>query len=674
MDKSEKTILLVFLVVLVVLCCILAACGGSLLLITNSTFFREPTLTSAPPTEVVIVPAPTTETLAPTPRPTQVQVDTDTLSTLESAFIPSADLIYLAERYEGKVAIPSQLSSVPPEYQLGDKLDFYKLNVDTNQTESVTAVLRYKSDTVYFWAQEGIELDDADLRQVMKTFSDKIYPTNQEFFGKEWIPGVDNDPHLYIFFGKDMGFDLAGYHAPSDGVIPLAHKYSNTHEMFYMNSDVLDLWDEYTLSVMAHEFQHLIHGFHDPNEELWINEGFSELATLLNGYDTGGFDSSYTYDTDIQLNTWSVGDESDYPHYGASFLYVAYMLDRFGDDFTKAVVASQLNGFTSIDEILTRDQVTDPATGKLITADDFFVDWTIANYFNDPSIGDGRYAYHIYSSAPTARTTETVTQCANVDLNRTVKQYGVDYIELDCEGGSVDLQFSGASSVSVLPLPSSDGRFMWSNRADTSVMKLSREFDFSQVSGPITLFYRTWYDLETDYDYVYLLASTDGQNWEIVNTPSCTSYDPSGNSYGCGYNDNSRGWITEDVDLSKYAGSKVTLSFEYITDAAVNGEGFVIDDVAVSAIDYAADFNDDDGGWLAEGFVRIDNLIPQSFMVSILNPGDPQPVQKYVLTDGESLDITLPPLPRGQKYTLVVSGSTRFTRQPASYLIHLKQE
>ena len=133
------------------------------------------------------------------------------------------------------------------------------------------------------------------------------------------------------------------------------------------------LTDPYTLSVMAHEFQHLIHGYHDANEELWLNEGFSELATLLNGYDAGGFDYVFSYDPDIQLNNWPSDPNVSDAHYGASFLFVTYMLDRFGEEFTRAVVADKDNGLVSIDKVLKEKQVKDPVTGETITADKLFL-------------------------------------------------------------------------------------------------------------------------------------------------------------------------------------------------------------------------------------------------------------------------------------------------------------
>ncbi len=684
MDKSEKTVIIVLVVLLLVACCLLVLCGVVFFLATSATgLMSQVGLESDPvtiPTARVATTVPNIATIVPTPQVIQSDEGTqageqvrDTLTILQNAVIPSADLIYLAERYEGKTGIPLQSTAAPIAYSIGDTKDFYKLNVDTNNTSRITAVLRYASEDIYFWVEQGVNLDAGELNSLMRTFEDQIYPTNQEFFGKEWIPGVDNDPHLYILYARDLGRQLAGYTASSDGVVTLAHEYSNVHEMFYINSDVQWLSDPYTLSVMAHEFQHLIHGYHDPNEELWMNEGFSELATLLNGYDAGGFDYLFSFNTDIQLNDWSMDPNENDAHYGASFLFVTYLLERFGEDFTKAIVADQLDGFTSIDHVLAAYNHQDLITGELITANDLFADWAIANYVNDPAFADGRYAYNIYSSAPTASSTETITDCDNVQLDRLVHQYGTDYIRLACANEDFQLNFSGSSSVNVLPVDSAGDYFMWSNRADASATKLTRQFDFSEVDGPITLTYSTWFDIENDYDFLYLLASTGGGSGRIINTPSCSVSDITGNSYGCGYSGLSNGWIKETVDLSQFAGQIVNLSFEYITDEAVTGEGFAVNDIRVPEIDYLADFEENAGGWTSEGFVRIDNRLPQTFLVSIIDPYSETPTQKFAIESGEELNITLHALPEGFDYILVVSGSSRFTRQKAEYQVNLRK-
>ena len=41
------------------------------------------------------------------------------------------------------------------------------------------------------------------------------------------------------------------------------------------------------------------------------------------------------------------------------------------------------------------------------------------------------------------------------------------------------------------------------------------------------------------------------------------------------------------------------MRFEYVTDAAVNGEGLLLDDVSMPQINYSSDFESDDGGWEA---------------------------------------------------------------------------
>ena len=165
-----------------------------------------------------------------------------------------------------------------------------------------------------------------------------------------------------------------------------------------------------------------------------------------------------------------------------------------------------------------------------------------------------------------------------------------DYILIDCEG-EYELSFSGWSYVKVVSATPGSGNYVfWSNQGDSSDMTLTRAFDFRNVAAPILLDYWTWYWIEEDYDYVYLEASSDGgDSWQILKTPSGTSDDPSGNSYGWAYNgisgaEDEPSWIQEQVDLSKFAGQEVLLRFEYITDTAVNAEGFLVDDLRIPAI------------------------------------------------------------------------------------------
>jgi hypothetical protein len=202
-------------------------------------------------------------------------------------------------------------------------------------------------------------------------------------------------------------------------------------------------------------------------------------------------------------------------------------------------------------------------------------------------------------------------------------------------------------------------------------MTLTREFDLTNASGPVNMSFALWYDLETDYDYAYLEASTDGKTWEFLKTASSTDDNPTGASFGWAYNGQTNGWRNEEVDLSKFAGKKVQIRFEYITDAALNGEGLLLDDVRIDAINYKEDFETGDGGWQGAGFVRIENVLPQTYRLALITKGATTTVIPIQLNPDQTADIPLS-LKSGEEAVLVVTGTTRFTRLPAAYQIDIK--
>jgi immune inhibitor A len=593
-----------------------------------------------------------------------------TLNDLEQVVIPTNDMRELARRLKGIQNIPLTVEPPAEPFSVGDQEIFWTINVDNNKPFSVDAILRYETEHLYFWIEDGVRYRDDDLRELAETFESSIYPTTREFFGSEWEPGVDGDPHLYVLFARNLGENLAGYFSSVDSFHPLAHPYSNAHEMFFLNVDVLSLSNPFTYGVLAHEFQHMIHWYQDRNETSWLNEGFSELAAFLNGYYKGGFDMLYAKDPSIQLNDWPNSISTTAPHYGASFLFVNYFLGRFGEDLTRALVAHPDNGFVSIDSVLQENGILDPASGEIIGTDDVFMDWLITSYINDEAVGDGRYAYHIYPQAPQAEETTIVSDCPLEAQTTSVKQYGADYIRITCSGDYV-LNFEGSLITNLLPADPYSGSYaFWSNKGDESNMTLTRYFDLRVERGPLTLSYWTWFDIEKDYDYVYVSASTDGERWKILTTPRGTDEDPSGNSYGWGYNGVSAGgpkWVHESVDISRYAGAEVYLRFEYVTDTAVHGEGFLLDDVSIPEQGYSTDFEADAGGWEADGFVRIQNVLPQTFRLALISRGETTSVAYTPVSADVTAHIPISIGKGVDEVILVVSGTTRFTRQEAAY-------
>ncbi len=542
-------------------------------------------------------------------------------------------------------------------------------DVDTNENFQISATLRYLGDNVYIWIENGVDYNQRDLKDLGDAFDDEIYPTNRAFFGSEWSPGVDGDPHIYIVYAGGLGQSLAGYYSSADELHPDANEFSNTHEMFLINSDNVFLWEEYIYGTIAHEFQHMIHWYTDKNEETWLNEGFSMLAELINDYDPGGFEYSYIYSPDLQLTDWGTEIGGNGPHYGAAFLFTTYFMDRFGEDVTRTLVANDENGMESIDIVLSELQINDPLTSEIIQSDDVFADWAVTNFLGDPDVSDGRYFYNNYPDAPLATPTTSYPTCSAGTTSYDVNQYGVDYIEVYCPGEH-SLTFDGSDLETILPVdPYSGDYFFWTNMGDHSNMSLERSFDFSKVTGSIAMTYQTWYDLEEDYDYVFVSASNDGKDWQILQTTSCTFEDPSGNSYGCGLNGQSKGWQEETVDLSAYAGQEVTVRFDYVTDAAINGVGMVIDDIRIDAVDHFTDFEPDDGGWHGDGFVRIQNILPQTFRVSLITFGEETIVTPVELDQENQAVLSFSIDEEVDSIVLVVSGTTSFTRQDAEYEI-----
>jgi immune inhibitor A len=671
-DRSGLVWLAVALLITLLCClCLIVLVGAGALAVINY---------QSPGTSVPTVQASTARPVTPVSPPGDTSVVPEeayqTEGDLRAARVPIADPIDLAERLAGVGKIDRVLETSAPARSVGETQQFWVSDVDQNTNFQIDAELAYATDHVYFWVEDGVNYRAADVKALVDEFENKIYPTDREFFGSEWTPGVDGDQHLYILFARGLGATIAGYFASNDSYPPAIHEYSNGHEMFYLSADNVDLRDEFTYGVLAHEFQHMIHWNLDRNEETWMNEGFSEVASLLNNYDVGGFDFAYAQNPDQPLTFWPPDPGTTTSHYGQSFLFLSYFLQRFGSEATMALVANPENGLDSVDASLAQLGERDETTGEVMTADDVFRDWAVAMLLQDPSVGDGRYGITEYDNAPRSRLSDDFgTNCPVSTQNRTVAPYGVDYIRFACDSPQT-LTFDGSNVVQVVPADPHSGDYaFWSNRGDESDMNLSRSFDLSGVEGPVSIDYWVWYDIEEGWDYLYLEASDDGgETWNILETPSGTDEDPSGNSYGWGYTSTSGGgeqgrWISESVDLSDYAGGEVVLRFEYVTDAAVNGEGLLLDDVAIDAIGYQAGFEKGDDGWDAAGFVRIFNRLPQTYRLMLVERGSQTDVRELTLDDNQAAQVRVPFGDGVDEAFLVVVDTARHTWQPAAYTV-----
>jgi hypothetical protein len=112
------------------------------------------------------------------------------------------------------------------------------------------------------------------------------------------------------------------------------------------------------------------------------------------------------------------------------------------------------------------------------------------------------------------------------------------------------------------------------------------------------------------------------------------------------------------VDLSAYAGQKVLVRFEYVSDDATSLTGLGVDDIEVREIGYW-DGADAEGGWTAEGFRRIEGPLQQRLIVQVIRGEEVTRLELDAANRGQ-VDL-------GGPATIVLSGATDLTTEKARY-------
>jgi hypothetical protein len=542
---------------------------------------------------------------------------------------PTTDTDYwlLHGQLESETGDPASREPVrePSEYHVGDVHTFWMSDEEQQRYWQIDAELKIKTDHTYVYVSEGTSFDEDDLQQAADLFESQIYLTNHRYFGSEWVPGIDNDPRMTILVTDEMPFGIAGYFSSADEYPREMKPRSNEREMIYVTSSYLSDAEDFG-SLLSHEFQHMIHWNQDFSEATWVNEGLSLLAEEINGYESvlGGWE--FWRNPDAQLTNWAEDSSDRLRNYAASKLFLSYLSEHYGGyEILSQLAADDADGADSIDNLLA-------ANGHAVGFVDVFADWTVANLVNDSDVGDGRYGYALRGARdPQVRAT---LEEGDAEYTGWVRQFGAAW---------------------------------WSNRRNMLSSSLTRQVDLGAVETA-TLHFWTWYDIETDFDYGYVMASTDdGRTWETLPGTHTTAQDPNNANFGHGYTDKSRDWLEEQVDLSPYAGQEILLRFWYITDPGLNQSGWLIDDIAIPEIGFSDDAEQGDGGWAVEGFIRSSNDLPQVYAVHLVEYGPQTTVRRVELDAENGAEIVLGD--ETERAVLIVSGMTRWTSEPAPYRV-----
>ncbi len=542
-------------------------------------------------------------------------LDYPTIAALEAAVIPARSRVELAERLRSvdPASIPPTPAAAPAR-QVGEQQVFTAINSSDDTLLTIPATLRVVGEHIYLWVEDGADVRDVDLQNLAHDFDTGVYPNVRALWGSEATPGVDGDPRIYGLFASNLGAAVAAYFA-SDHTYPReVVPVSNQHEMFFFNLDAIgaDFPRLAVASIVAHEFQHMIRFNLQFNPETWLNEGLSTFTQFYLYDDLDSTILSFLRHPNTQLNDWQVEPEARAVNYGAATMFMLYLYERYGIEALQALGAERdLRGLQAVDDVLAARG--EPGVNVL------FADWVLANALFDDTYKRGRFGYRDLPELPVPPAVATVAQYPFSGAG-SGSQYAASYYTLANLNGrtSLDIELAAPASVSLIPMNASSGDHFWySNRADMSDARLTRAFDLSGVAAA-TLEYRLWHDVEASWDYGYVMISEDdGATWAVLATPHTTTDDPQHVAYGAGYTGASDGWLSEAVALDAYAGKRILVRFEMITDDAVTRPGMALDDVRIAEIGYADDFEGGEGDWQAEGWLWTDNRLPQGGWVQL---------------------------------------------------------
>jgi immune inhibitor A len=612
---------------------------------------------------ITATPVVTTATPAATPTPVDLASQIGV-----RAGLPQDDPIALAARYRKTQGRAPATKPFTGEANVGDSRAFTVVRLSAASfggsapptIATITATLLARSAHAYFYEDTALDADPAAVQQAADKFETTVWPRITGVFGLPAIPGVDGDPRI-IVLQSDLGGGAGGYFSTDDLYLKAVRPYSNEAEMVYMDRTLKVGGDAFNV-VLAHEFQHLIHANDDLGEEAWVNEGLSEDASGLVG---GAVSSVRSFEAhpETPLTDWESGSLA---HYGAGSSFFRYLASRFGGDSSLGAIArEQGDGTAGVDEFLA-------SVGQSLRFRDVFADWIAANILSRESGPYGNPGHPLEMDVQ-----HELASGASADGD--AHQFGSDYYTLTgLGGGDHVIHFEGRPTSPILPAdPPGGGPVLWGNAEDGIDTTLTRPLDLTGATNPVLTF-KTWFDVERWYDWGYVAVSMDGgATWEALPGQQTTTDDPVLAAYGPGYSGKSGGgadaaWVDERVSLAKFAGMKILLRFEYVTDGATHGAGWAIAEFAVEGSS-VRDPGFTDSAWSSDGWVRIDDQLPQTYIVRLIEDeaGGASAVLDVPLDQSGTGDLRFN-TDGVSSATLVVAGSTEGTTVTAPYHVDLR--
>ena len=117
----------------------------------------------------------------------------------------------------------------------------------------------------------------------------------------------------------------------------------------------------------------------------------------------------------------------------------------------------------------------------------------------------------------------------------------------------------------------------------TAIMQLTDPISLGSMKGSANLYFNAKWDIESNWDYAQVLASTDGTTWTALEgeytEPGVGTFQPLGEPV---YDGTQTDWISEISDLSDFAGEdQVYIRFLMDSDGYVQEDGMHVDDILI---------------------------------------------------------------------------------------------
>ena len=545
----------------------------------------------------------------------------------------------ITKRFKNIAIKPAEISTLFANEPVGSTRNFWGLDVRSPKYFQFKATVVYSSkNAVWYFPSPSIK-QLPEISELVTEFENVIWPETIRFF----TPGLELPGKIAIIHGSFPR--LGGYFQASD-ILPLSiNPYSNQRMGIYLNEPE-NLMDPSYLGTLTHELQHLFHWHFDKNEEVWLQEGLSELAARRLNYQALPF-SSFLKAPNVSLTKWPSSPGKSLPNYASASLFAGYLNEKLMARGIALLVANPSNGFTGIDNVL-------KLMDRKETSIDLFHDWLISNYLNSSS---EQYTYDYLEK--TVSPNMVITKPG--EFTESVSQYGAWYTEI-LNSDDLLISFSGAPATAILPiLPYSGEYCWWSNRGNSINSQLTRSFDLRNLNTA-SLNFKAWWDIEKQWDHGYVTVSTNlGRNWQILKGNWSSTDNPLGTSLGPSYTGQSGKWRNINMDLTPFVGNNILLRFEYITDESIDTPGWCLDDVKIKELGFFDNFEQADDAWEPNGFVKNTSRgVKQDFALFYVN--EDNHVSEFTLNKNNKVTFST-----DNSGTLIITASAPKTSEPAYF-------